>query len=141
MENEDLDFQSIIKNLKGAKTQLIVQLTGIWFAGGKYGCSWKIVSGKFQLHQNSKVAFIEDSDTENIALDDEEDDVSVDNEAIKTISLKNTIVVDDEEEEEDIEEEEEDIEEEEEEDIAPEPVPVPVPMKAVKKVSKKKSSA
>lgn len=141
MDNKEVDFAEYVSNLKGGRAQFIIQLNGIWFAAGMFGCSWKIVSGKFQLHQNSKVAFIEDSDTENIALDDEEDDVSVDNEAIKTISLKNTIVVDDEEEEEDIEEEEEDIEEEEEEDIAPEPVPVPVPMKAVKKVSKKKSSA
>ena len=124
MENEELDFQSIMKNLKGAKTQLIVQLTGIWFAGGKYGCSWKIVSGKFQLHQNSKVAFIEDSDTENVALDDDEDDISVDNDAIKSLSLKNTVVVDEEDDDEEAvddaggdAEEEEDIEEEDEEEV------------------------
>lgn len=143
MENEELDFQSIMKNLKGAKTQLIVQLTGIWFAGGKYGCSWKIVSGKFQLHQNSKVAFIEDSDTENVALDDEDDDVSVDNDAIKSLSLKNTTVVDDDEDD-DVEEEEEEVDEvdDEEEEVTPEPEPEPepVPVKAVKKVAKKKAT-
>lgn len=144
MENEELDFQSIMKNLKGAKTQLIVQLTGIWFAGGKYGCSWKIVSGKFQLHQNSKVAFIEDSDTENVALDDEEDDISVDNDAIKSLSLKNTVVEDDDDEEEDAdadEDVEEEVEEDDEEEIEPEPEPEPVPVKAVKKVTKKKASS
>lgn len=137
MENDELDFQSIMKNLKGAKTQLIVQLTGIWFAGGKYGCSWKIVSGKFQLHQNSKVAFIEDSDTENVALEDEDDDISVDNDAIKSISLKNTVVQDDDDDD-DVEEEEDVEEDVEEEDVDAEPEPEPVPVKAVKKVTKKK---
>lgn len=151
MENEELDFQSIMKNLKGAKTQLIVQLTGIWFAGGKYGCSWKIVSGKFQLHQNSKVAFIEDSDTENVTIEDEEDDISVDNDAIKSLSLKNTVVEDDDEEEEVIDEDDEDDEEdadevdadEDDEEVVPEPEPEPEPVivKATKKVSKKKSIA
>lgn len=152
MENDEVDFQSIMKNLKGAKAQLIVQLTGIWFAGGKYGCSWKVVSGKFQLHQNSKVAFIEDSDTENVAIDDEEDDVSVDNDAIKSLSLKNTTVVVDDDEEDDAEEvEEEDDDDaddaEEEEEVIPdpepepEPEPEPVPVKAVKKVAKKKVAA
>ncbi len=138
MENDELDFQSIMKNLKGAKTQLIVQLTGIWFAGGKYGCSWKIVSGKFQLHQNSKVAFIEDSDTENVALEDEEDDISVDNDAIKSLSLKNTVIEDeDDDDDDDVEEEDDDVEEE----VEAEPEPEPVPVKAVKKVAKKKASS
>lgn len=145
MENDELDFQSIMKNLKGAKTQLIVQLTGIWFAGGKYGCSWKVVSGKFQLHQNSKVAFIEDSDNENVALDDEEDDISVDNDAIKSLSLeKNTVVEEEDDDADDVEEEDDDVEEEEDDEEIepePEPEPEPVPVKAVKKVTKKKASS
>lgn len=77
MDNEELDFSSIMNKLKGAKTQLIVQLTGIWFAGGKYGCSWKVVSAKFQLHQNSKITFIQDSDAENVEVD-EDDDIEAD---------------------------------------------------------------
>ena len=67
MENNEIVFQDIIPKLKGGKTQLIIELTGIWIAGGKYGCTWKVVSGKFQLSMNNKMAFIEDSDTEKAA--------------------------------------------------------------------------
>jgi hypothetical protein len=80
MENNEIDFHNIISKLKGGKTQLIIELTGIWLAGGKYGCTWKVVSGKFQLSQNNRPKFIEDSDTEKVNDDeneDEEEDVSV----------------------------------------------------------------
>ena len=43
-------------------------------AGGKYGCTWKVVSGKFQLAQNNKMTFIVDSDTEKAANEDEEEE-------------------------------------------------------------------
>ncbi len=89
MDNNEVSFQNILTKLKGAKTQLIVQLTGIWFAGGKYGCSWKVISAKFQLHQNSKITFIEDSDTEKVIEDDEEDDDIVDNDVMLDNSSKN----------------------------------------------------
>jgi hypothetical protein len=127
MENNELDFAGIMNKLKGAKTQLIVQLTGIWFAGGKYGCSWKIISAKFQLHQNSKITWIEDSDTENVVADeDEEDDDVIDSEALRNLpSAKNTVV------EEEEEEEEEDDEEEEEEEPSESHVPETKPTKKV----------
>lgn len=124
MENNELNFSDIMNKLKGAKTQLIIQLNGIWFAGGKYGCSWKIISAKFQLHQNSKITWIEDSDTENVVADEEEDDDVVDTEVLK--NLPNTTVVDD-----DDEDEEEELEEEEDDDI---PQPEPEPPKPVKKI-------
>lgn len=133
MDNNELDFHEIMNKLKGARAQLIVQLTGIWFAGGKYGCSWKIVSGKFQLHQNSKITFIEDSDNDNVVDDDEDDDV-VDSEVLK--NLPPTPV--DDEDEEDEEEEEVDEEDEEDEDEASEPAP---PAPAVVPQAKKSSKA
>lgn len=76
MENNEIVFQDIISKLKGGKTQLIIELTGIWIAGGKYGCTWKVISGKFQLSMNNKMAFIEDSDTEKAVKeeDDEEEE-------------------------------------------------------------------
>jgi hypothetical protein len=102
MDNQEIEFESIIKNLKGAYTQLIIELTGIWIAGGKYGCSWKVISGKFQISQNTKVAFIEDSDTEKIENEEneEESDVEADIVAPSTTILPNS----DEEEEEEKEE-------------------------------------
>lgn len=74
MENNEIEFTNIINKLKGGRTQLIIELTGIWMAGGKYGCTWKIISAKFQLSQSNKMTFIEDSDTEKKDDEDEEED-------------------------------------------------------------------
>jgi hypothetical protein len=74
MENTEIDFHTILTKLKGGKTQLIIELTGIWLAGGKYGCTWKVVSGKFQLSQNNRPKFIEDSDTEKVNDEEEEEE-------------------------------------------------------------------
>jgi len=74
MENNEIEFTNVISKLKGGRTQLIIELTGIWMAGGKYGCTWKIVSSKFQLSQSNKMAFIEDSDTEKKDAEEEEDE-------------------------------------------------------------------
>lgn len=81
MENNEIEFESILTKLKSGKAQLIIELSAIWLAGGKYGCTWKIISGKYQVFQNTKVAFLEDSDTEKAVAeaeaeenDDEEDD-------------------------------------------------------------------
>jgi hypothetical protein len=137
MENTELSFQEIMSKIKGAKTQLIVQLTGIWFAGGKYGCSWKVLSGKFQLHQNTKISFIEDSDTEKVNADeeDEEDDI-VDSEVMNHLPpAKNTtlsVVVDDDEED---DEEDDDSNPPESADEEEEPEPEPEPPKPVKKTA------
>jgi hypothetical protein len=121
MDNNELNFNDIMTKLKGAKAQLIVQLSGIWFAGGKYGCSWKIVSAKFQLYQYSKITFIEDSDTEDIANDDEDEDDVVNSEVLSNL---NSPV------------KEEDDDDEDEEDI-PTPEPSPPPKKPTKKGAKK----
>jgi len=74
MENNEIEFTNVISKLKGGRTQLIIELTGIWMAGGKYGCTWKIVSSKFQLSQSNKMAFIEDSDTEKKDAEEEDEE-------------------------------------------------------------------
>ena len=147
MDNNELDFLEIFKNLKGARSILIVQLTGIWLAGGKYGCSWKVCSGKFQIAQNVKVKFVSDSEN------DEEDDDEIEPDI--NINIKNNkknvprqVPSEEEEEEEDVEiveqkkeeeDEEEEDEEEEEEVVQPpppsvkKPVPPPPKRKLVKK--------
>jgi hypothetical protein len=62
--------------VKGSKAEAIIQPTSVWFAGGKFGISWKIV----QLHVTTesqkleKYAFVPDSDDE----DDDEDDATFD---------------------------------------------------------------
>ena len=144
MDNNEIDFSSIINNLKGGKAQLIIQLTGIWISAGMFGCSWKVVSAKFQQSNISKVAFLQDSDNEKEDDEEEEDDddISVDEEVLKKKPVKEEVPVEEEDEEEEEEEgeEEEQAEEEEEEEVEEEekvPTPPPSPPPAAKTVTKK----
>lgn len=153
MENNELNFAEIISKLKGAKCQIIVQLMGLWFAGGKYGCTWKVMSGRFQAARGVKYNYVEDSDDDAPSKEeDEEDDDDLVADAVEEdipspppAPKKGTkpsapppppvtyvAPSDDEEEEEAAEEEEE---EEEEEEPTP---PPPPPKKTVKKVVVKK---
>lgn len=51
---------------KGSKITGLIQCSGIWIAGGKFGCSWKVIQLKVQKPQNiSGYSFIADSDDEN----------------------------------------------------------------------------
>jgi len=74
LEGNEIIFEDIMHKLKSGKAQLIIELSGMWFAGGKYGCTWKVISGKFQIYQNYKVSFLEDSDTEKVIAEIDEDD-------------------------------------------------------------------
>jgi hypothetical protein len=68
MDGEDLDFKSCMTKLKGAKTKLIMELGGIWFAGQRYGCSWKVIRAKFDvLDSTTSANFVPDSDDEDEA--------------------------------------------------------------------------
>ena len=162
MDNNEIDFKDYVSNLKGGKAQFIIQLTGIWFSAGMFGCSWKIVSAKFQKVNSSKITFVKDSDDDNVDDDEDDDDIEVDTEIISKSVQKPQVATDaaaasattvsktpvvsskeeEEEEEEEQEEEEEEDDEEEEEDTQvpePEPEPEPEPVKpAVKKVVNKK---
>src|SRR5210317_1477995 len=67
MDGKELNFTELIEKstLKGTKCQLLVQLSSLWFAGGKYGCTWRVVCGHFQKNKTIKFMRIEDSDDEN----------------------------------------------------------------------------
>lgn len=89
MNGEAIDLLDIITKLKGGKAQLIVELNSIWFAGGKFGCTWKLITGKFQRSITNDCNFIDDSDTEKIKDDDEEedeDDVKETKEAVSSLN-------------------------------------------------------
>ena len=164
MDNNEINFNDVLSNLKGGKAQFIIQLSGIWFSAGMFGCSWKIVSSKFQQINTSKITFVADSDDELVNANDEddEDDISVDSEVIakitqkQPVSDKKTLVekqqvaaatvvkVSPPEEEEDDEEEDEDDEDtnelenvEEEDEEEEEVVPVKVVEEPVKPVETK----
>ena len=161
MDNNEIDFKDYVANLKGGKAQFIIQLNGLWFSAGMFGCSWKIISAKFQKINTSKITFVKDSDEENAEDDDEDDeDIDIDTEVISKViatvvpekdNKKNQQVVptpveeedeeEDEKDEKDEEEEKEEKEEDDEDEEEPEPEPEPEPVKkAVKKatVPKKK---
>ena len=94
MDNNEINFNDILSNLKGGKAQFIIQLSGIWFSAGIFGCSWKIVSSKFQQINMSKPTFVPDSDDElnNGGDDEDDDDISVDNDIVVKISQKQPVV-------------------------------------------------
>lgn len=139
MEGNEVDFKELIgkNNLKGAKCRLLVQLVGLWFAGGKYGCTWKVVSGHFQQTKLSRYVPVEDSDDEtsittNKKVDDSDDDDLADDvaAAVATHGVAQVSESEDEEEEEQ--------EEEEEEEEEREPTPPPPPPKKKVTATKKK---
>jgi len=160
MDNNEINFSDYVNNLKGGKAQFIIQLNGIWFSAGMFGCSWKIVSGKFMQSNTAKPTFIAESDDEVIDEDDDED-IEVDTEAIQKKLIKTEIVVekpsssnkdDDEEDESDDDDEDDDEEddennsptdkqiisdEEDETPITPPPAPIVEPSAPVKKAVKK----
>jgi len=86
MNGEAIDLTDIITKLKGGRAQLIVELNSIWFAGGKFGCTWKLIIGKFQRSISSDVAFIEDSDTEKVEDAKEEEDDEELNEVVNELA-------------------------------------------------------
>jgi hypothetical protein len=88
MDGNDSNFHDILANLKGGKAMFIIQLSGIWFSAGMFGCSWKIVSARFQQLNTSKITFVADSDDDNANDDEDEDDISVDTDVIAKISQK-----------------------------------------------------
>lgn len=144
MENNVIEFQNIINNIKGAKAQLIVQLMGLWFAGGKYGCTWKILSGRFQVAKSAKYTYVPDSDDEQPSKpsnenedEDDEDEIAPDIDVSSPATAPTPVTrvpVSDAEDEDEGEAEGEGEEEEEEE--AP-PPPPPKKVTAKKTVAKK----
>ena len=136
MDNKEIDFTEYVSNLKGGRAQFIIQLNGIWFSAGMFGCSWKIVSGKFQQSNASKPTFIPDSDDDVEEDEEDEEDIEVDTDAIKAKTEETKEKEEEEEEEEEEAEAEAEAEEEEDEEEEPEP-PKPVKKAPVKKAAKK----
>jgi len=130
MNGEEIDFKTIMRNLKGAKARLIIQLSSIWIAGGRFGCTWKVVRGRFEVTKPTAVDFIEDSDVEVPDEDDTEDSTNNLTEKMNnvTIASKTTVVESSEEEEDDNENDDSEIDE---------PPPPPPPPATKKKTTKK----
>jgi hypothetical protein len=130
MNGEEIDFKTIMRSLKGAKARLIIQLSSIWIAGGRFGCIWKVVRGRFEVTKPTAVDFIEDSDVEVPDEDETEDSTNNLTEKMSnvTIASKTTVVESSEEEEDDNENDDSEIDE---------PPPPPPPPATKKKTTKK----
>jgi hypothetical protein len=89
MNGELIDLYDVLAKLKGGKAQLIVELNSIWFAGGKFGCTWKVITGKFQRSISNDVTFLDDSDTEKVEKDDEDEE---EEETVETEAVDDTVV-------------------------------------------------
>jgi len=77
MNKEPIDLSEILTKLKGGKAQLIVEVNAIWFSGSKFGITFKVITGKFQRSITNDITFIDDSDTEKVNVEEEdEEDVS-----------------------------------------------------------------
>ena len=134
----------------------LIQCTGLWFAGGRYGCTWKLLQAKLQqpvrLVGSGVCHIVDDSDDEDalaeIKSKAEEKEAFVQKDDQYTQNTP-TFGYDNEEEEDDVdneEEEEDDVdnEEEEEDDVDDvEEVVAPPPKKKVvkKRVVKKKKNS
>jgi hypothetical protein len=147
MDENTLDFKSLMMKLKGAKAQLIIQLTGLWMVGTKFGCTWKVLTGKFDVPTMApnKFTFRKDDDDEDVTLDHDEDLEEDAMHAAVTHPVKKrpmtaapAVVPESEPEEEEEEELVEEELEEEEEELPPPPPPPPAKKTVVKKAVAKK---
>ena len=51
--------------MKGSKIRALIQCTALWFAGGKFGCSWKVAQLCVQVPARlNHYAFVADSEDE-----------------------------------------------------------------------------
>ena len=62
---------------KGTKVQALIRCTGVYFAAGKYGVTWRVTQLKiFKSSSLKGYAFVDDSDDEDIVEVDEQSKVS-----------------------------------------------------------------
>lgn len=64
-ENKQVEYDSIEEAFpKGSQVSCLIQCTGVWFAGSKYGLSWKVTKARLESVPRSagNFNFIEDAD-------------------------------------------------------------------------------
>lgn len=85
-KRQPADLNSL--NTKRAKVGAIIQFMGLWFAGGKFGSSWKVVQMKVSPNQNIRgFAFKEDPEDK---LEDNLDDDAGSHDANEIMELAPT---------------------------------------------------
>jgi len=99
-KRNSLNLKELIDNgsFKGAKVTAIVQCIGIWVAGGKYGCSWKVLQMKVSPPSSIKGYAFKEVEDDKV----EDSDIESDDEATNTLTEDvNKLNVDEEEEDDD----------------------------------------
>lgn len=141
-DGTEIKFKDIMDKLKGGKALVVIQLSGIWIAGGKFGCTWRLMRGRFQPSAMIRPAIIEDSDNDeensraNTPVSD--DDVVADALAASintkmTIKTENTVASESEDDKENRNNgSDAGTEEEEDDDEVPPPPPPPTTKKGTK---------
>lgn len=125
-----IPLESIVDHLKGARVTAIIQCLGLWIAGGKFGCSWKVLQLRVAQPNTIKgFAFKDDDDTPDANNDDK--DVYIQSSEDEDVPTKPVTVNDDDDNDDD--EEEEILEDEDDAIDAPPPPPPPVKTVTVKK--------
>jgi len=75
-KNEQLiDLKNVENELKGAKVSAIIRLLSVWFAGGKFGVSWKVV--QMQVTPQTSIKGFAMRKLEETTADDIDDDDEV----------------------------------------------------------------
>jgi hypothetical protein len=113
-KRKSVDLKQLIDTgaFKGAKVTAIIQCLGIWVAGGKYGCSWKVLQMRVSPAQTIKGYAFKELEDDKVDDSDIEDDDSVSGNEILNHATEqiNQLNVDDESEEELIESSEDELE-------------------------------
>lgn len=78
-KRKSVDLKELIDTgaFKGAKVTAIIQCLGIWVAGGKYGCSWKVLQMRVTPPQTIKGYAFKDIEDDKVDDSDIDDDESV----------------------------------------------------------------
>jgi hypothetical protein len=75
-KRKQVNLKELIDNntLKGAKVTAIIQCQGLWVAGGKYGCSWKVLQMRVSPPQTIKGYAFKEIEDDKVEDSDIEDD-------------------------------------------------------------------
>jgi hypothetical protein len=159
MNKNELDFMEVWDKMKGGRCKPVLQLSSVWFAGGKFGTSWRLLMSKFQMNSRSTFTYRPDDEDDKglntVADDDDDDDIDIPPQILEKHTTKpapapvptvSAAIEDSDEEEEDVEDEdgeggsdEEEAEDDSEAEPERRPTPPPPPPPPVKtKVASKK---
>lgn len=99
-KRNSIDIKQLIDNgsMKGAKVTAIIQCLGLWVAGGKFGCTWKVLQMRVAPPQTIKGYAFKDVEDDNAEESDIEDD---DTDSTKAAAKISTLKVDENEDSED----------------------------------------